>query len=167
MLVFDASTLILIAKVELLDLFLASIGPEVAVPAEVARECCGVKKSLDALMIQKALDDARIKVKVVKDKKLVAKLQTDFSLGRGEAETIALALREKAQLVGIDDKNGINNCKLLGLGFTTALAILVRSREKGLIDRNDALAKLAALARNGRYKDSIVDNARLKLEAQK
>ncbi len=53
----------------------------------------------------------------------------------------------------IDDKNGINSCKLLGLGFTTALAILVRSREKGLIGRNDALAKLAALARNGRYKD--------------
>jgi predicted nucleic acid-binding protein len=166
MLVFDASTLILVAKVELLDLFLASVGPEVAVPAEVARECCGVKKTLDALMIQKALDNAKIKVKVVKDKKLVTKLQTDFSLGKGEAEAIALALKEKAQLVGIDDKNGINSCKLLGLGFTTALAILVRSREKGLMGRDAALAKLAALARNGRYKDSIVDNARLKLEAK-
>lgn len=118
-------------------------------------------------MIQKALDDARIKVKVVKNKKLVAKLQTDFSLGRGEAEAIALALRENAQLLGIDDKNGISACKLLGLEFTTALAILVRSREKALINRNDALAKLAALARNGRYKDSIVDDARSKLEAQK
>jgi predicted nucleic acid-binding protein len=94
MLVFDASTLIRIAKVELLDLFLASIELEVAVPVEVARECCGVKKTLDALMIQKALDDARIKVKVVKDKKLVTKLQTDFSLGRGETEAIALPQRE-------------------------------------------------------------------------
>jgi predicted nucleic acid-binding protein len=167
MLVFDASTLILIAKVELLDLFLANIELKVAVPSEVARECCDVKKTLDALIIQKALDDARIKVKVVKNKKLVAKLQTDFSLGVGEAEAIALALKEKAQLVGIDDKNGINACKLLGLGFTTALAILVRSHEKALIDSNDALAKLAALAGNGRYKDSIVDDARLKLEAQK
>jgi predicted nucleic acid-binding protein len=167
MIVFDASTLILAAKVELLDLFLASIELEVVVPAEVARECCGVKKTLDALMIQKTLDEARIKVKVVKDKKLVTKLQTDFSLGRGEAEAIALALKEKARLVGIDDKNGINSCKLLGLGFTTASAILVRSREKSLIDRNEALAKLAALARNGRYKGSIIDIARLKLEAQK
>ena len=118
-------------------------------------------------MIQKVLDEARIKVKVVKNKKLVAKLQIDFSLGRDEAEAIALALKEKAQLVGIDDKNGINACKLLGLGFTTALAILVRSREKGSINRNDALAKLAALARNGRYKNSIAHDARLKLEAQK
>ncbi len=158
--------MIFIAKVELLDLFLTDIELAVAVPSEVARECCGVKKTLDALMIQKALDDARIKVKVVKNKKLVAKLQTDFSLGVGEAEAIALALKEKAQLVGIDDKNGINACKLLGLGFTTALAILVRSHEKALVDSNDALAKLAALARNGRYKTSIVDDARLKLEAQ-
>src|ERR1700730_3170858 len=108
MLVFDASTLILIAKVELLDPFRASIELEVAVPGQVARESCAVKKTLDALIIQKALDEARIKVKVVKNRKLVAKLQVDFSLGKGEAEAIALALQEKAQLVGIDDKNGIN-----------------------------------------------------------
>lgn len=167
MLVFDASTLILIAKVELLDPFLASIELEVAVPGQVARESCAVKKTLNALIFQKALDEARIKVKVVKNRKLVAKLQVDFSLGKGEAEAIALALQEKAQLVGIDDKNGINACKFLRIGFTTALAILVRSHEKALIDRNDALAKLAALARSGRYKDSILEDARLKLEAQK
>lgn len=80
---------------------------------------------------------------------------------------LALALKEKARRVGIDDKNGINPCKLLGLEFTTALAILFWSREKALINSNDALAKLAALARNGRYKDSIIDDARSKLAAQK
>jgi hypothetical protein len=46
------------------------------------------------------------------------------------------------------------------------LGILLRSREKGLIDRGDALSKLAALARYGRYKDTIVEDARLKLEAK-
>lgn len=167
MIVFDASTLILIAKVGLLDLFLASIEVEVAVPGEVARECCSVKKTLDALMIQRALDEAKIKVKFVKNKNLVAKLQSDFALGKGEAEAIALALKEEAQLLGIDDKNGINACKLLGIRFTTALAILVRSHDKRLIGSNDALAKLAELARYGRYKDLIVQDARLKLETQK
>ena len=103
MLVFDASTLILIAKVELLDLFLANIELAVAVPSEVARECCGVKKTLDALMIQKALDDARIKVKVVKNKKLVAKLQTDFSLGTGERRARkTCCASEKRALQGFD-----------------------------------------------------------------
>jgi len=105
MIVFDASTLILIAKAELLDSFLTGIELEAAIPVEVEKECCGVKKSLDALLIQKALDDSRLKVVAVKNKKLVVKLQGDFSLGRGEAEAIVLALAEKAEVLGMDDKN--------------------------------------------------------------
>ncbi len=167
MIVFDASTLILITKIELLDVFLGSIKLKAAIPEEVARECCRAKKTLDALMIQKALDESRMRVAVVKNKKLLAKLSSDFSLGRGEAEAIALALKEKAQLIGIDDKNGINACKMLGIGFTTAVGILVRSHEKGPLDRGGALAKLASLTTYGRYNDSIVVDARLKLEARR
>ena len=117
MFVLDASTLILVAKAQFLDQFLA-----------------GVK--------------------------------TDFGLGQGEAEAIALALKERARIIGIDDKNGINAYKLLGIAFTTAVGILVRSREKGLLDRSGALAGLAALAKYGRYKNSIIEDARLKLEVQ-
>lgn len=166
MIVFDASTLILIAKVELLDLFLANLTVPVAIPGEVARECCGFKKALDAAMIQKALDESRIKTIVVKNRRVVAKLQADFSLGKGEAEAIALAVNEKAQLLGIDDKNGINACKLLGLTFTTAVGILLRSRDKELLEGREALEKLAQLAKYGRYKDSIIEDARVKLEAK-
>jgi len=164
--VFDAPTLILIARAELLDLFLANVGLPVAIPNEVARECCGPKKGFDAVMIQKALDESRIKTIAVRNRSLVAKLQADFNLGRGEAEAIALASNEKAQLLGIDDKNGINACKLLGLGFTTAVGILVRTREKGLLEGPEALEKLARLAKYGRYKESIIEDARVKLEAK-
>ena len=166
MIVFDACTLILIAKVELLELFLASVSVPVAIPTEVEEECCGSKKALDALIIQRAVDESRIKTVVVRSRRLVAKLQADFSLGRGEAEAIALALSEKAEVVGIDDKNGINACKLLGLAFTTAVGILIRSREKGLLEEIDALEKLSSLAKHGRYKDSIIEDARGRLEAK-
>jgi len=166
MIVFDASTLILIAKVELLDLFLASVSVPVAIPAEVEKECCGSKKALDAVIIQRALDESRIKTVVVKNRRLVAKLQADFSLGRGEAEAIAPALSEEAEVVGIDDKNEINACKLLGVAFTTAVGILIRSREKGLLEETDALEKLSSLAKHGRYKDSIIEDARGRLEAK-
>ena len=155
-----------IAKAELLDLFLADIELEAAIPIEVEKECCGVKKSLDALLIQKALDELRLKVIAVKNRKLVVKLQGDFCLGRGEAEAIVLALAEKAQVLGIDDKNGINACKLLGIGFTTAIGILVRSREKGLLTGSEALTKLTTLAKHGRYKESILEDARRKLETR-
>ncbi len=165
MVVFDASTLILIAKAELLDPLLDSISLEVAIPEEVKRECCETKKTLDALMIQKAIVKSRVRVVAIKNRKLIAKLQADFSLGKGEAEAIALALMRKAELLGIDDKNGINACKLLGIAFTTAVGILVRVGEKRLIERSDALVKLRTLAQYGRYKKSIIENARLKLEA--
>lgn len=167
MLVFDASTLILIARIELLDPFLAGISLESAIPPEVERECCGVKATLDALMIRKALDDSRIRVLKVKDKKLVVKLQDDFSLGKGEAEAIALGVSEGAKLVATDDKNGINACKLLRLPFTTAAGILIRSLEMELIKRSDALEKLERLAHYGRYKSSIIQDARVRLEGSK
>jgi len=166
MFVFDSSTLILIAKIELLDPFLTDIDMEIAIPKAVEDECCGGKKTLDSLIIRKALDESRIKVRSVKDRRLVGKLEEDFSMGRGESEAIALALQEGALLVGIDDKNGINACKLAGVSFTTAIGILVRSRQKGLIGRSDALIKLSALAEYGWYKDAILEDARLRMEEQ-
>src|SRR4029079_16611788 len=131
---------------------------------EVEKECCGSKKPLDAIIIQKALDESRIEVFTLRNRRLVAKLQTDFSLGKGEAEAIALALDEKAQIVGIDDKNGIDACKVLGIAFTTAVGIRIEGRKKGLREGPAAIAKLALLARHGRYKHSIIEDARLKLE---
>lgn len=77
-----------------------------------------------------------------------------------------LAVNEKAQLLGNDDKNGINACKLLGVAFTTAVGILIRSREKGLLEESEALEKLALLAKHGRYKVSIIEDARQKLESK-
>jgi predicted nucleic acid-binding protein len=83
-------------------------------------------------------------------------------MGRGEAEAIALTLVKKAQFLGIDDKNGIHACKLSGIAFTTAVGILIRSREKGLLE-SEVLEKLASLGKHGRYKESIIEDARLKL----
>ena len=164
MFVFDSSTLILITKIELLHLFLDDIPMEVAIPRGVEQECCGASKTLDSLVIRKALDDGKIKVRKVRNGKLVAKFISDFTMGKGEAEAIALAIEERARIVGIDDKSGINACKLLGLPFTTAVGLLVRSRQKGLIGADDAHFKLAALARYGRYRKLILDDALRQLE---
>jgi predicted nucleic acid-binding protein len=165
MLVFESSTLILAAKIELLPPFLNDIGMEIAIPNAVEQECCGGAKTLDVLIIRKALDDGRIQVRKVRSGKLIAKLISDFNMGRGEAGAIALAIEEKkARIVGIDDKIGIDACKLLGLPFTTAIGLLVRSRQKSLIDLDDARTRLSALARYGRYRKSFIDDALRRLE---
>ncbi len=167
MIAFNASTLILLAKVELLEMFLENIGQAVAIPKEVERECCGGQQSFDALLIQKAIDEKKIKVVAVKDRKLYGKILRDFPLGKGEAEAIVLAVSEKAALLGIDDRQGINACKLLGIPFTTAVSILIRMLEKGLLEKEEAVAKLDALEKFGRYKAAILKDARLKLEGVK
>jgi predicted nucleic acid-binding protein len=164
MIVFDASTLILIAKAGLLDTFLDSSGMPVIIPCQVEKECYGSKKALDALIIQRAVTESRISVLSVSDSRQVAKVAADFTLGKGEAEAIVLALNKNAALLGIDDKNGINACRLLGIAFTTAISILIRTREKALIDGAQALEKLALLARHGRYKISLIEDARRRLE---
>jgi hypothetical protein len=41
-------------------------------------------------------------------------------------------------LLGIDDKNGINACKLLSVAFTTEVGILVRMCEKRLLTKSEA-----------------------------
>src|ERR1700693_920414 len=86
MFIFDASTLILTAKTEILDPFLRDVGLDVAI---------SVRKSFDALMIRKVLAESRIRVIAVKNRKLVTKIQEDFGLGRGEAGAIVLALARK------------------------------------------------------------------------
>lgn len=166
MIALDASTLILLAKAELLDSFLDSFGKAI-IPIEVERESCREKSSLDALLIERAIREKRITVKPVKNRRVFEKIRSDFGLGKGEAAAIALALSENARLVAVDDKSGINACKLLELPFTTAINILVRMREKGLIEKRAALAKLETLERNGRYGGSLISAVKLRLEGNK
>ena len=83
---------------------------------------------------------------------------------RGIAEAIALAVAKKARIVATDDRNAINACKLARIPFTSALAVLVRMYGQRAIGKQDALLKLATLEREGRYRKSIVAEARARLE---
>ena len=103
-------------------------------------------------------------MRVVRQQKQYDKLRRDFPLGRGEAAAITLALASEGALVATDDRQAIIACKLLRIPFITALTVLVRMREKGLLSTEEAESKLAVLVRYGRYKQRIVDAARLALE---
>ena len=49
---------------------------------------------------------------------------------------------------------------------TDATGLLIRSREKGLLEGPEALEKLASMAKHGRYRNSIIEDARMKLEVK-
>ena len=166
MIVLDASTAILLAKAELLDEFVEAVKQPMVMPKEVEQECYGRRESLDARLIARAITEKRIAVRIVRRREQYEKLRRDFPLGRGEAAAITLALASEDALVATDDRQAINACKLLKIPFITALAVLVRMREKGLLSTEEAKSKLDALARYGRYKERTIDAARLELEGK-
>lgn len=167
MIVFDASPLILLAKAELLDRFLGSFPEPVVIPQAVQTECCEKKASFDAWLIARLIEEKYIEVRTLRDSKASWHLRREFSLGVGEAQAIALAQASNARLIAIEDRNGVNACKILKLPFIGALGILLRMREKELISGEEVLRKLEILRKYGRYRAEIVDDVRRRLEASK
>lgn len=163
MVVFDSSTLILLAKIDLLDLFLSNFRDSVVLPEKVRSETIlGDRKEVRSII--RHLEDKRMAVMKVKNFSLVRKIMEDFSIDAGEAEALALALEQKAGVVATDDRNAIRACKMLKLEFITTMAVLVRAVEKGLIERDEGLAKLQKLQSIGRYSKAIIDDAARKIE---
>ncbi len=160
MIVFDSSTLILLAKTELLDVLLADYNGVIAMP-EAVREESVKKAEFDGMLIKKRVEEGKIRVKTVAGENTSVIMQ-DFSIGQGEAEAIQLAAKSGG-LLATDDRNAMNACKVLNIPFTTAIGMLVRMREKRLIQRDAALLKLGLLSKYGRYRKEIIQDARGRL----
>jgi uncharacterized protein len=163
MIVFDASTLILLAKVHLLDRFLGTYPAEAVMPQAVEAECMASPSRPDTILIREKVQERLMRVDNVQDTAAVRRLIDDFRLGHGEAEAVALALERQAELVATDDRHAIRACKLLRLKFTTAIGILIHMKEKGVICADAALRYLESLAMYGRYHRVILDDARGRL----
>lgn len=161
--VFDASTLILLARAELLDAFLEDYQGTVLIPSAVETECVRVASAPGAAVIRERIGSGRIKVRRLRREVAIEKLMADFRIGRGEAEALVLAQTSKADLVASDDRQAIRACKFLGIHFTTALAFLVRAAEKGLMSPADAQASLRRLVECGRYQAAIIEDVKRRL----
>lgn len=158
MIIFDSSTLILLAKIYLLDIFVLNFNAAVLMPEKVAAEVRD-KNFEESPLISKLIKDEKIKILKIKKRKLTIKLMSDFNIDEGEAEAISLALQEKINIIATDDRNAIRACKVLKIEFITAISVLLRAHEKGLIDKDIALVKLQKLASIGRYSKSIIADA--------
>lgn len=158
MIVFDASTLILLAKIELLEVFVSSFSGGISIPEIIRDEVC-IQGREETPLLTRLIGDRRIHVSKVRADKAIRKIMDDFHIDAGEAAAIILALDEKASLIATDDRNAIRACKALKLDFTTAVAILIRAFEKNLIDKAEALIKLQRLESVARYNRAIIEEA--------
>ena len=156
-LIFDSSTLILLAKAELLDIFLNDFEGRPLLPGAVEAESTGTPDRPDGLLIQQRILEGRLIVQGIKQPKVLSRLVQDFRLGLGEAEAIVLALDlGDAAVVATDDLNAMRACKVLRIGFVTSLGVLVRAVEKGLITPADGERFLERLSHYGRFRNEVI-----------
>jgi len=158
MIVFDTSTLILLSKAELLEIFLSDFKGKILMPGKVREEILAGSKEGVPLIV-KLINEKKIHVSKVKNTKAVMKLMEDFNIDEGEAEALILAIQEKAIMVATDDGNAIKACKLLKMDFTTAITFLIRAFGKNLIGQDESLIKLQKLISMGRYDKKIIEDA--------
>ena len=165
MIIFDASTLILLARTDILELFINNAKMTAAMPEAVKQETCSAPRE-ETPFINSLMDQGKITVKNVKNRKQIQKLMTDFCIDPGETEAIMLALNEEGGIVATDDRNAIRACKMLNIGFITAISVLIGLHEKGCISGDVALLKLEKLASIGRYSKAIIAEAKLNITGE-
>ena len=97
------------------------------IPETVYAELCEIK-------LQKTILDGQdwITVTTVTNQQLVTELENE--LDKGEAESIALALQLQADYLLMDEMRGRNIAEEKGLKIVGLLGILVKAKEKKLLD---------------------------------
>lgn len=161
MIVFDASTLILLAKATILRSIIEHIAA--VIPPIVRRECIREQEREDAKLIGHLIDEGVIRVQEPEHPRDIERLQRDFDLDRGEATALVLALERRLPLA-TDDTPARKACIILKVPHTGAVALLVALAEHKVISAELALEKLKKLKQYGRYKAEILENARVRIK---
>ncbi len=124
----NSTPLIHLAKIGRLELLREFFG-EVLIPKAVYRECVlEGKGSRDAELIENTY---WIKVVGINDETLKRSLMLE--LDEGESEAIVLAIESKAGLILMDDYDGREVAKALGLKVTGTIGVLLRAKFQGRI----------------------------------
>ncbi len=163
MIIFDASTLILLAKIEILKTVTQT--QEILISKEVEAEAVCRPELFDAKIIIELIKTKQIKVIKVKDSVLLKRLREDFAIAEGEASVLLLA-RQRQAILATDDGQAIKACKVLGVKFVTAIHFLLSVYYKKRISRELALVKLERLKNLGRYDVRIISDAIKRIEGR-
>ena len=156
MLVSNTSTLVLLAKVGCLEVFI-EISPSIIVPIQVKQEALFDKDSYYARLIQKLIKENTISIANV-DKNKINEIISQFKLDEGEAAAFALFNRKKHGAILTDDGELIKLCKLQKVPFTCAMAVVIRLFEKKKLSKEETMNKLNDIHLIGRYSEKLYEH---------
>lgn len=162
----DSSFLILISKLEMLDLLIEAF-EKLVIPQAVyieAVEQGKVFKKMDAFMIEERIKKKKIIINDIEDITEKERFIKDFGIHEGEAEAILLYLEKKAHLLGTDDYKTLKVCKILDIKYFTTPTFIIRNFLKKKLSKEIALLKIGQLLEFGWYKEEIIIDFKNKIE---
>jgi predicted nucleic acid-binding protein len=153
MIVSNASTLILLAKIGIMHKFIDEFGI-ITIPSEVQKEIIA-GDTFDSKILEKEIKDNHIIVKTIGSS--TENVLKEFKMHEGEAEAFVLYNECGAKAILTDDGELIKLCKLFEIPFINALAIITRMFEKGILTHIETCEYLQKLNAYGRYSKKIYD----------
>ncbi|MCL0041119.1 DUF3368 domain-containing protein [Thermodesulfovibrionales bacterium] len=124
----NTSPLLNLAIIDRLPLLREQFG-KIWIPLAVLDELRIEENLPGSQAVRKAIEAGWLRVKELKDQRMLQALTRD--LDRGEAEAIMLALEVDAEQILLDEREGRRVAKSLGLKVTGVLGILLRAQREG------------------------------------
>ena len=154
----DSSILILLSKLEMLDLLIEAFD-DIIIPQAVYHESVVLGKMLkkmDALLIEKKIKDGKIKVEEINDLTEKENIITNFNIHEGESEAIVLYLEKNADLFGTDDFKTLKVCKVFNIKYFTTPLFIVRCYLNNKLTKDISILKFEKLLKIGWYKEETI-----------
>ena len=156
-LVMDACSVILLAKATLLEKVLGAY--DASITRSAYEEVAEGKKDMraDALLIERLKKEGKVKF-ASESKKTTSRLMKDFNMGKGEAATIAAALKEQKGVL-TDNNQGRKAAQVNNLALAGSIEIVVDLLGKGKIGIDKAKSALGTLKREGWFDSHLIEKA--------
>ncbi len=164
MLVCDSMVIIHLAKTTLLRPACQHFG-KLAIPRAVYGEVVDAGRAkgyADALLVDELVRSKHIAVVDVRSEAGRLKLLEKFNVEGGEAEAVALALREGA-LLACDDGSVRSKAHVLGVKVVSTPAVLVALVKRGGVPKEKVLEAVAVLRKVGWFSSAVLDEVVLEV----
>lgn len=162
----DSSSLILISKLEILDL-LIKVFKKILIPKAVHIESVeqGKKlKKIDAFLIERRINEGKIIIENIENIVEKEKFMEDFNLHEGEAEALILYSEKNADLFVTDDYRTLKVCRILEIKYFTTPLFIIRCFEMKKLSKNIAILKFEKLEEFGWYNEENIVEFKKKID---
>ena len=160
----NTSTLILLAKIDMLGIWREQVA-NIIIPPDVMHEVQQKREEYDARLIAKYVQEGKITIEKPALERVRAAIHS-FRLDVGEAAAYALFNPKKHHALMTDDGELIKLCKLEGIPYIGALAIVVWVWERQKINTDTARDTIEKLRTIGRYRQDIITHFLSKLDVE-